>query len=152
MEGSDNAGLSERSRKGLMNRGRFKWDAEKGCLVPVEKPARVESHAVHTDEMEPMQSMADCKFYTSKSAYRRSLKEQGFIEVGNDVDGFKPKNVFETPEYMEQLREDMTRSYYEVRDGMAPLSELDRERCKRINHYNEHYNYDRRDRDRDGSE
>ncbi|WP_278368654.1 hypothetical protein [Acetobacter orientalis] len=43
-----------------------------------------------TDTIEPMQSMADGKFYTSKHALRRTYRADGnpqgkeFIEVGND--------------------------------------------------------------------
>ena len=116
-----------------------------------ELPARPITPVVHTDEMEPMQSMADCKFYTSKALYRQSLKEQGFIEVGNNTEGLKSNvNPFETEAYQKQLKEDMTRSYYECRDKMAPLSELDRERCKRINKQTRGTDYDRRERDRSG--
>jgi len=32
-----------------------------------------------------IQSMADGKLYDSKSAYRRSLKEKGLVELGNDA-------------------------------------------------------------------
>lgn len=135
-----------------MERGRkYTWSAERGLHeINTETKREVEAPAVKVDEMAPMISHADCKIYTSKSAYRRSLREQGFIEVGNDVDGFKPKNFFETREYDEQLKEDLARSYYEVRDGMAPLSELDKERCKRVNKNTKRNDHDRRDRDRDG--
>jgi hypothetical protein len=133
-----------------MTRQKFRWDGEK--LVPYEKerPPEVDAPNVKVDEMAPMQSMADCKYYTSKSAYRRSLKEQGFIEVGNDVDGFKKKDPFATKEYQRQLKEDMTRAWYECRDKMAPASELDRERYKRIDRQNERAKHDRRERDRTG--
>lgn len=136
-----------------MERGKkYSWSAERGLFeVAQETKREVEAPAVLPDEMAPMQSMADCKFYTSRSRYRQSLKEQGFIEVGNNTEGLENKtNVFETREYNEQLKEDMTRAYYECRDKMAPLSELDRERCKRIDRNNESNDYDRRERDRDG--
>lgn len=32
-----------------------------------------------------IQSMADGKYYDSKSAYRKSLKEKGLVELGNDA-------------------------------------------------------------------
>ena len=131
-----------------MERGKFRWDGEK--LVPFEKEKPRETVNIITDECEPFQSMADCKIYTSKALYRQSLREQGFIEVGNDVDGFKKTDVFNTREYDEQLREDLERSWYECRDKMAEISELDRERCKRIDRNNKRYGYDRRERDRDG--
>ena len=131
-------------------KGHYRYDPETNTWVSLIKEPAKPIVAVHQDEMEPMQSMADCKYYTSKSKYRQSIKEQGFIEVGNDVDGFKPRNIWEEREYNDKLKEDLTRSYYEVRDGMAPLDEIDRERCKQINRHNERYTYDRRERDRDG--
>lgn len=133
----------------------YKLDSVTGELIEFDprekKEVDVDAPFVIQDEMEPMQSMADCKYYTSKAIYRRSLREQGFIEVGNDVDGFKSENVFETKEYNRQLKEDMTRSWYEVRDGMAPLSELDKARCKRIDNNMTRQDNDRRSRDRNGA-
>ncbi len=131
-----------------MERGKFTWDGTK--LVKVEKPAKLETVQIITDECEPFQSMVDGSIWTSKARYRQHLRDNKMIEVGNDVDGFKPYNVFETREYDEKLKEDLTRSYYEVRDGMAPLSEYDKERCKRINRDTKRNSYDRRERDRDG--
>lgn len=135
-----------------MERGKkYTWSPERGLHeCNTETKREVAAPAVQADEMEPMQSMADCKFYTSKARYRQSLREQGFLEVGNDVDGFKEVNPFETEEYDKQLREDLTRSYYECRDKMAPVSEFDRERCKRIDRNNRKTDYDRRERYRDG--
>lgn len=135
-----------------MERGKkYTWSPERGLHeCNSETKREIEAPAVIADEMEPMLSHADCKLYTSKSAYRQSLREQGFIEIGNDVDGFKQVNPFETREYNEQLKEDLTRSYYECRDKMAPISEFERERCKRIDRNNKRTDYDRRERDRDG--
>lgn len=136
-----------------MERGKkYSWSAELGLYEIGEETKReVDAPAVAVDEMEPMQSMADCKFYTSKSAYRKSLKRLGFMEIGNNTEGLnKKENIFETREYNEKLKEDMTRAYYEVRDGMAPLSELDKERCKRIDKNQERTDYDRRERDQYG--
>lgn len=131
----------------------FRYNSETGAweeFDPKTQRKVVEAPTVHQDEMEPMQSMADCKFYTSKSRYRQSLREQGFIEVGNNDEGFKDVNPFETREYREQLKEDMTRAWYEARDKMAPLSDLDKARCKRIDQQNKRNSYDRRERERNG--
>jgi hypothetical protein len=49
------------------------------------------------DAIEPVQSMVDGKFYTSKSALRATYKPSGnakgesFVEVGNDPAMFRPK-------------------------------------------------------------
>jgi len=37
------------------------------------------------DTIHGIQSMADGKMYDSKSAYRKSLKEKGLVELGNDA-------------------------------------------------------------------
>lgn len=37
------------------------------------------------DSVDPFQSMADGLLYDSKSAYRRTLKERGLVELGNDA-------------------------------------------------------------------
>ncbi len=42
------------------------------------------------DYHEPFKSMADGHIYDSKSAYRRTLKEKGLTEVGNDAIPGKP--------------------------------------------------------------
>lgn len=47
----------------------------------IEQGARLQ---IIRDHVGDFQSMADGKRYDSKSQYRRSLKEAGFIEMGND--------------------------------------------------------------------
>lgn len=126
------------------------WNGERVELVPVEQAERIPKPNVITDECEPFQSMVDGSIWTSKAAYRRHLRANKMIEVGNDVDGFKEVNPFETEEYNRQLKEDLTRAYYETRDKMAPLSEYDRARCERINKQQKRNDYDRRERDRYG--
>ena len=51
----------------------------------VAPPRRPRAFYIAGDEHEPFQSMADGKWYDSKSVYRRSLKDHGMIEVGNDT-------------------------------------------------------------------
>lgn len=66
--------------------GRGKFTFKDGKFVPYVKPKVAETHSVHVDEMEPIQSMAVhyTKIFTSKSAYRRHLKEHGFRETGGE--------------------------------------------------------------------
>lgn len=61
----------------------------------VEKPP-VAPRSVHIigDQCEHI-SPADGKGYSSKSAYRRSLKEHGMVEIGNDR--IEPKPFKPTP-------------------------------------------------------
>lgn len=130
----------------------LKWNEAESKLemFPEAEAPRAERPNIITDECEAFQSMVDGSWWTSKARYRQHLRDNGKIEVGNDVDGFKQVDPFSTREYQEQLKKDLTESYYAVRDGMAELSELDRERCKRINRDTKRNSYDRRERDRDG--
>lgn len=130
------------------------YDPKTKTWTRKEKPIdlRPIAPAVHPDEiMGGMKSMADCKVYTSKSAYRRSLREQGFIELGNDEDTRRPEHWTEHRDYQERLEGDAEQAWYAVRDGMSPMTEIDRERCKAIDHNLEHYNFDRREFDEYGN-
>ena len=93
--------------------------------------------------------MVDGSTWTSKARYRQHLKENGKIEVGNDTEGFQYKDPFQERAYQDELKKDLTQTYYAVRDGMAPLGEYDRARCKRVNQQLKN-NHDRRERDRLG--
>ena len=44
-----------------------------------------------SDTMDPVKSMADGRYYDSKSAIRAGYKAGGFVEVGNDTSHLKPK-------------------------------------------------------------
>lgn len=72
-------------------RGKWVWkkqDNGKFALVPItDSKPKVVAPAVHTDEMDPVESPASGKIYDSKSALRREYKEKGFYEVGNDLVG-----------------------------------------------------------------
>lgn len=127
-----------------MNRGKFTYDVEQKCLVPAPEERKREVHHVITDDIpDGLESMVNGQIFTSKARYREHLKLHGYIEKGNDEATYYE----DTRAYDEQLAEDAERAWYEVRDGMAPLSELDRERCKIMDHNREHYNYDRREYD-----
>lgn len=133
-----------------LERGLYKWDDEQKKLVKVEKARPRWVHAVITDEIPGgLESMVDGKIYTSKSGMRKHYRQAGVIEKGNDkAPGIS--NIRDEA-YDRRLAEDAERAYYESRDNMAPLSELDRERCKIMDHNMEHYNYDRRFFDDDGN-
>ena len=132
-----------------MNRGKFTYDIEKKCLVPFDKETpRTRLHIITDDVPEGIQSMVTKKWYTSKYRLRQEYKERGFIEIGNtDYDPTPDPD----PKYEEQLEADVEMAYYAVRDGMAPLSELDKHRCEITNRNLERYNYDRRERDEYGN-
>lgn len=58
----------------------YRWKYSDAYKVRGDLPAP----RIASDTME-IQSMADGKIYTSKAEYRRSLRAQGLIEVGNDA-------------------------------------------------------------------
>ena len=63
-----------------MARRRWIWVDGRGLVeVDVNTPPRPRVHLV-SDHHEPFQSQADGRMFDSKSAYRRSLKEQGYEE------------------------------------------------------------------------
>lgn len=109
-------------------RGRWKYDEKTNSWIDYvpQEPSRV--HAIITDEMQPLQHMANGKFYTSKSEFRRVTKAFGFEEIGNEVNWRAEKPV--DPNYDDKLEETVTRSYFDVRDGNAQLSELDKKLCR----------------------
>lgn len=75
-----------------MTRLRFIQHPETGKLIPADqyrRPTGPRSHLgaprVITDVMDPVQSMLDGKMYDSKARLRRTYREAGVTEVGNDV-------------------------------------------------------------------
>ena len=113
-------------------RGWFKIDHETGELVQLNgEPKQKKTLIVGDDLPEPLESMADGRTYTTKSGLRRSYKRAGLEEVGN----MKPESYVSKPKgtSREEYERDVAIAYTQVRDGMAPLSEMDRERCKIIN-------------------
>ena len=70
------------------------------------------------DQMDALQGMHDGKFYESKSELRRSYKEGGFVELGNDAPT-TPK----APERPGGFKDDVQAAYKKVRDGYKPQIE-----------------------------
>jgi hypothetical protein len=110
-------------------RGRLRYDRDLGKVVPVTEKEKkvVNAPVVIVDEVEPFMSHADGQMYTSKRKYRRSLREQGYIEVGTEK--IKP---WQRPEVdRDEIREDVKEAERLIKYGMAPLSERDKEKLKR---------------------
>lgn len=134
-----------------MIRGKFIIDKETGKLVPYGKQEKEIAPEIITDEIPGgLKSMVNGKIYTSKYRLREHYRQVGVTEIGNETNFSYKYNMYEDHKYKKQLEEDAHRAYYEARDGMAPLSELDKERCAVIDRNLEHYNYDRRERDESG--
>jgi hypothetical protein len=66
------------------------WPVE---CIPVRKDSRshLPSPMFIADTMEPVKSMLDGKMYDSKRNLRKTYKEAGVIEVGNDPAMFRPR-------------------------------------------------------------
>lgn len=123
---------------------RGKWtykENEDGTLelVPFVEQPKPRLHTIVTDDIpEGLVSMITGETFYSRSRYLRHVKEHGYEVVGTDMKSWNPDNRKEKDEkYTKKLEEDVERSYYEVRDNMAPLTELDKERCKIIDRQHE---------------
>lgn len=66
-------------------------DARRFANQPTMRNPDLASPAVISDTMESVQSMLDGRRYDSKSRLRRTYKEGGVIEVGNDPSIMDPK-------------------------------------------------------------
>jgi len=64
--------------------------------------------------LEPLQHMANGRFYDSKRAMEKADKEAGCICVGNE----QPKQL--PPEPMPAFKDDVIEAYKKVRDGYKP--------------------------------
>lgn len=66
-------------------RRRLLWRNGEWQEIPSDyTPPRRKGPYIISDTHEPFKSMADGLYYDSKSAYRRSLRERGLTEVGNE--------------------------------------------------------------------
>lgn len=70
------------------------------CGKPMQR--KFTPQMVRCDE-QVIKSMADGKIYTSRGAYRQSLKEQGLVETGNDEPDWKPRVIEGPPGLKEEL-------------------------------------------------
>lgn len=113
-------------------RGLFK--KVEGEFVPWDGKAKAPvAHGVITDEMEPIKSMAtfEAKTFTSKSAYKRHLKEHGFVETGGAHLRDIPDSRKYEEEYEAGAREDALAAYYDVKYGRVEFTEAEKELHKR---------------------
>lgn len=108
----------------------YRWNPEAGKMVELYQAPkeRVSPEFMIDNLSEPIQSMADGKYYGSKAALRASYKAHGLEEVGNehpDTWVAKPKRSSE-----KECHEAVEQAYHMCKNGMAPLSEFDRELCR----------------------
>ena len=88
-------------------------------LVPRAARSGLAAPSVKSDTTDAFRSMADGKFYDSKSAYRAELKNQGMREIGNDVVGHL-KDVEATNPRKPAAKADVIRAYQKVKQGYRP--------------------------------
>jgi len=99
-------------------------------LDPYSKPKQVNAPFVWTDSMQAVEHPASGKIYESKSAFRRETKRYGLEEVGNSRNfANKKESISKVPE----IEAALIQAKAMLDSGTAPLSEKDREVCKRIN-------------------
>lgn len=136
------------SQFGTGEKGRFV--IRDGEVIRAEYANNIDVDApfVQVDEMPPTQHMHDLKYYTSKKEFRKVTRRCGAEEIGTDVEWRNKPRV--DPKKEQKLEEAVAKAYYQVRDNMAPLSELDKARCQIMNKNLRDNNYDRREYDRDG--
>lgn len=110
-----------------MIRGKFRYDAKRKKLIKIKEPKKVIVPFVQTDEVhEGIHSMADDKMYSSKSAYRRSLKEQGYRETGGEHLKDRPYQKTDA-ELEREIREDAERAYHMVKNNEFPFTEKEKQ-------------------------
>lgn len=70
--------------------------------------------AVISDIMDSCRHMADGRYYTSKSEFRKATKANGCVEIGNDSSLFKPRK--RVPLDRRKRREDIKKTIYELKN------------------------------------
>ena len=73
---------------------------------------------VISDTMPETRHMADGKYYTSKSEYRKATRQAGCIEVGNDVAPLMQRKPVELDR--KQRKEDIGRAIQMLKEGYRP--------------------------------
>ena len=73
---------------------------------------------VISDTMPETRHMADGKYYTSKSEYRKATRAAGCVEVGNDVAPLMQRKPVELDR--KQRKEDIGRAIQMVKEGYRP--------------------------------
>lgn len=124
-------------------RGTWVYDAEQKKLVPKEKfkPKKIVHNVLQDTLPEPIVSHATHEGlkFESKSAYRRHLKEHGFVERGEaPVERESDYRAREEQEDKDR-REEIEKSYFDVKYGRVGFTEEEKalfkkeeERCRSL--------------------
>jgi hypothetical protein len=105
------------------------WNSESNKFEKAKpKPKRLEANApyVKRDEIVGgIESWVDGKIYDSKSNLRRSYKEQGVIEKGDER--LPPPKPPDPEEHRKDAREDTERIYHQLKNDEIFVDEKERE-------------------------
>lgn len=106
------------------------WDKESKTFVEKLPEKKGQYHAVHGDEIKPMEHPCSRtgEIVTSRSRWNRLHRENGCEEIDSRDRYYKRKIEPKGPSYAECAE----RAYYMCRDNQAPISERERETFKRI--------------------
>lgn len=122
--------MSEISRYGSGERGKFRFNKESGTWEPYVEPPPVEVNAptIITDEMLPTESPLTGKIFTSKRRLLDHYKAHGYICTW----GEQPKGPERPTEAQveAELRDDIEKAMHMVKNNAAPLTEKEKELCK----------------------
>lgn len=114
-------------------RGLYRYNKDTKELVQINKPKPIEAHFVQGDTMEPMESWAtlDRPKFDSKSAYRRHLKSNGFVETGGKhLEEKFDAHEAERKEHAER-QEDVKRAYFDIKYDRVKFTEAEKELHRR---------------------
>ena len=74
---------------------------------------------VISDATDAFKSMADGRFYESKSSYRTELRRRGLREIGNDIEGHLQDVEASNPQ-KPKAKADVIKAYQKVKQGYKP--------------------------------
>jgi hypothetical protein len=121
--------MSEIGKHGKGRRGIFFWNKETGefeLAPPKPSITAVPAPFVIRDEIiGGIESMVDGKIYDSKSRLRRSYKENGVIEKGDDRVARQRQQTRE--ELEKEIRDDAEKAFYDLKYDRVEISEWQRE-------------------------
>lgn len=114
-------------------RGKLTWDSKKNKFVQF-KEKKKKLHFVSDDTIEPLQSPISYqkKFFESKSAYRRHLKEHGFRDTGGEH--LKDNKQGQSEEDLDrEYQEGIEQDYYDIKYDRIKFTEQQKELHKQEN-------------------
>lgn len=109
-------------------RGKWKQDQTTGELIPYVEEKKVHAFHIKNDEMPPTVHPVTGEVFTSKKKFRAATKATGYEEIGDQRRQTKPREHLDTEE---NIRADVEKAWYLARDNMAPITEKEKELCRR---------------------